>query len=365
MVGNRLAPAVPHWITMEREAEMQIDEGILKCSVFLGAPNERGFGAEGSGFFVYLTEEELDFTYVVTCRHVIQPFDPPGSTNLNPGKIWIRANTKLDRKPRTIETIRGEWFPHPDRTIDICAYPFDVRKWDADDVLDIGRFQIQSIVLHKELEETAGLSLGEEVFITGCFVGRIGESRNIPVVQIGNIAALPREPVWGGSPRHPAYLIETKSLGGISGSPVFLNTALLAPLRLKPKMSKTPDGQKISPYLLIAIMQGLHSGNYYSDFVGEREDQIIPPVPADVDFNAGIGIGIPVVHILETLNQPALKEARMATIQAKKKEVGYRPASSSPQTKVTASAPSEIPPSDRERFNSLLNAAAQKREAKD
>ena len=74
MVGNRLAPAVPHWITMEREAEMQIDEGILKCSVFLGAPNERGFGAEGSGFFVYLTEEELDFTYVVTCRHVIHPF---------------------------------------------------------------------------------------------------------------------------------------------------------------------------------------------------------------------------------------------------------------------------------------------------
>ena len=355
-----LAPAIPHWITMGEEAAMQVDEGVLKCAVFLGVPTERGFCADGSGFFMFITEEDLDFTYVVTCRHVVRPFEPRRSTTPNPEKIWIRANTRKDHKPREIPTVRGDWICHQDKSLDICVYPFDVAKWDADDSLDIARLETHTIVLHENLEKHVALSLGDEVFIPGCFVGRVGELRNIPVVRVGNIAALPYEPVWGASPRHPAYLIETKSLGGISGSPVFLH--LLPTRHVPPRKLRAADGKEVNPALLIGIMQGLHSGNYHADFVGDDPEAIIPPVPADVDFNAGIGVTIPIKHILEMFNHPTLKEARLATIKAKKKDSGFREASASPRTKVAGPPPDEIVPSDRERFNSLLNAAAQKRE---
>lgn len=361
-MGIPLAPAVPRWVMLQREAAMQVDEGMLKCSVFLGTPNERGFAADGSGFFMFVSEEEMDFTYVITCRHVIRPFEPPRSTVPNADSIWIRVNTQPGVAPRSIETVRGDWIPHEDRFIDICVYPWDHTKWDYDDKLDIGRLEVHSVVLHKEIEELVGLSLGDEVFIPGCFVGRVGERRNIPVIRVGHIAALPYEPVWGGSPRKPAYLIETKSLGGISGSPVFLH---IAPMRqFKPVTLKMPDGREASPYFLIGIMQGLHSGQYATDFVSEHDEEKI--VPTETDFNAGIGIAIPIVHVLETINQPKLKEARLAALKAKRKETGYHPASSSDRTKVFGTPPSlsadDTNPHHREDFTSLLTEAARKRE---
>jgi hypothetical protein len=212
---------------------------------------------------------------------------------------------------------------HPDpKNVDVCVYPFDTQRHDVNDELDIS-----SVVAlgdkQQSLESGAGLSLGDEVFITGAFVGRIGENRNIPVARIGHIAAMPQEPVFGGSPRHPAYLIETKSLGGISGSPVFLNTV---PYRRSRPIGMEKAGEKSlhAPYLLIGMMHGIHGENYHFDFVtADDHDQIIP---ADTEFNAGIGIALPIDRVYETLNHPSLVEGRRAAIEAKKRDSGYRPA---------------------------------------
>ena len=39
------------------------------------------------------------------------------------------------------------------------------------------------------------IDTGDEVVITGMFFSHIGQQRNIPIVRIGNIAAMPQEPV--------------------------------------------------------------------------------------------------------------------------------------------------------------------------
>ncbi|MFZ3325546.1 MAG: hypothetical protein WA231_06445 [Methylocella sp.] len=76
-------------------------------------------------------------------------------------------------------------------------------------------------------------------------------------------------------------------------------------------------------YDLIGLFIGSHSGQYKDDFVVDDETT---SVPKDVDFNAGIGIALPIAQVLEVLNQPVMKNARRTTIEAKRRQSGYRPA---------------------------------------
>ena len=95
----RLAPCIPHWLTSEREADMQVDDLIRNCVVFIG--NEIGdqFHAEGTGFFGSLTNDDYDFRYVITAAHVIWPERrQPGNRAAVPeGEISIRVTIRADR----------------------------------------------------------------------------------------------------------------------------------------------------------------------------------------------------------------------------------------------------------------------------
>jgi len=68
---------------------------------------------------------------------------------------------------------------------------------------------------------------GDEVFIVGRFInheGKQGKQRNLPSLRFGNIAMMPWEPI-----KHPdghlqeSFLVEVRSIGGYSGSPVFVH----------------------------------------------------------------------------------------------------------------------------------------------
>jgi hypothetical protein len=71
------------------------------------------------------------------------------------------------------------------------------------------------------------VAVGDEVFITGLFSQRHGTRRNIPIVRVGNLACMTEEKVstnyFGDM---DAILIEARSIGGLSGSPVFLNLGI-------------------------------------------------------------------------------------------------------------------------------------------
>jgi hypothetical protein len=71
------------------------------------------------------------------------------------------------------------------------------------------------------------VSLGDEVFIVGLFRHHHGTRKNIPIVRVGNLAALTEEKVATKLGLLDAYLIEARSIGGLSGSPVFLNLGVV------------------------------------------------------------------------------------------------------------------------------------------
>jgi hypothetical protein len=64
---------------------------------------------------------------------------------------------------------------------------------------------------------------GTETFYVGRYVHHEGFARNHPTARFGNLAAMPNEPVeLRDLPPQEAFLMEARSLGGYSGSPVFV-----------------------------------------------------------------------------------------------------------------------------------------------
>ena len=357
-MSTELAPCVPTWVMMEREADMQVDARTMKSVVFLGEPAGNGFRADGTAFFLSVTEEDAkEFVYLVSCRHVVRPFTDREQTEPDNSSIWIRVNRKRS-SPRLYETKRSEWICHEDRFIDVCVFPCNLSWWEGEDDVDVGVVSASREILTPEKERQQGeLRVGDPLFMPSVFVGRVGSRRNIPVLRLASVAALAEEPVEWGSRRRPAYLIETRSLGGTSGSPVFLHTAAIGRFigdgseAWADVWQNADTGEYELPYFLIGMMQGTHGGQYASDFATDPEDERV--VPTDADFNAGIGIVIRYQEILEVLNRDELKAARMATVKQSKKDSGYRP----------AAAPARGPPTKgenpqhKEDFSRLLDAA--------
>jgi hypothetical protein len=290
---------------------MAVDEIILKCTAFIGHPTERGFAASGTGFFAIFSEGEHDFGYFITAAHVVWP-DRKRKREIPDQNIHVRTNLKKGFRVESTP-IKHDWVFHEDRLVDVCAMPLGlyVEQSDSDET-DISFLSLAgiSVPFLARLDRNRAPRLGEEVFITGAFVGRIGEKKNIPVVRVGNIAALPQEPLEFFSPHRPAFLLETRSLGGISGSPVFVNyfpshVRGRRHLQQATEINSTDPTKRrekiILPYGLLGMMLGSHSGQYAGDFVADGDTDILPP--KDADFNAGIGVAMNVTDIIEFIEK--------------------------------------------------------------
>lgn len=111
-------------------------------------------------------------------------------------------------------------------------------KMELDSSMDHIAWPTETIVGKGNLDNDSdrNLELGDEVFFSGLFYPHSGTRRNIPIVRIGNVAALLEEPVLNrnGVPMD-LYLMESRSIGGLSGSPVFVDLAAL-------KRSHQPTG---------------------------------------------------------------------------------------------------------------------------
>ncbi|MDE2104694.1 MAG: hypothetical protein KGL39_46085 [Patescibacteria group bacterium] len=367
------APCIPLWLVVERDAEMQIEEQILKCIGFIGESSPAGFVADGTCFLVRVTEEGEWFAYLVTARHLVRPHRFGREELPLDGKVHIRFSRR-DKPPKIIETLRSDWFPHPDRHVDVCIYPFNFRLHDADGDLDTGTLalttdgDLRPILYSPEEEKISGpIQIGDDVFFPSVFSGHVGEKENIPVVRIGHVAAISKEGIRAGSPTKGAYLIETKSLGGSSGAPVFLHLRPLAPRGLIKHQSVGPTN-RIVPYALIGIVLGAHSGSYRHDILTDNEGTI---TAKDADFNAGLSVVLPIQHAMDIIDGEPMKTARANTIKMAKAISGYRPssargdASDAVPVGEDTSLPSGANPNHREDFNSLASAAAKRKPADD
>lgn len=152
--------------------------------------------------------------YFVTARHVIDGIRDKG---LN--ETYLRLNIK-DGTASWFRVPMKQWLTHPnDISIDVAFVKFSVQS-----IFDHLVIPYHLCITERIMEEQE-VGLGDEVFITGLFRHHYGNTRNIPIIRVGNVACLEEEKVSTrfGSGLIDAYLIEARSIGGLSGSPVFLN----------------------------------------------------------------------------------------------------------------------------------------------
>jgi hypothetical protein len=267
---------------------VQIPDEFRKCVAFLAVEDTDSFRFIGTCFFVSRPAfGNRSFRYLVTARHVVDDL-------LNGvDKLLVRLNTKIGDAVWS-ELPMDKWTFHPtDNGVDVAvmAANFD---WSGFDHFHVALHAAAT----KEVMKREGFGIGDEVFVTGLFRHYKGERRNIPIIRIGNISALGEEKVqtkrYGAM---EAYLVECRSIGGLSGSPVFLHSGAF---RVVNNALKPVD---ISFYLL-----GLIHGHWDTDAV---DVDAIEDATNIEKINTGIAIIVPVDKILEVLNHPNLIKREM------------------------------------------------------
>jgi hypothetical protein len=306
---------------------MQVDDRVRFCAGFVGTGTNEDFVAHGTCFCVFLADGDFTFDYLISAQHLLWPGRKKSPQKPPDTPMVVRLNTKSGSS-RIIPTPPKDWIYPQDPTIDVCAFRFAELLHNDGDELEVNSINLSTMIVAAHNARQVGLCLGDEVFICGAFVGRVGHRKNIPVVRIANIAAMPEEPIDFASPKKAAYLIETRSLGGTSGSPVFLNLQSSRARRqqhgyqLGVRRNTTNPNPQVSsthlilPYLLLGMIVFTHGGNYLHDFVSEDDSSVHPL--RDVEFNAGISVALPVSIIIDLLDSELAKEARMKEIEEKK-----------------------------------------------
>lgn len=267
---------------------------IRKSIAFVGYADISGRSfLAGSAFLAARTAaENCPFMFWITAKHVIDAIRDKGCD-----RVRLRLNFS-DGLARWIDTPLKDWLPHPsDKSVDVCVYPIRIETLTGTDHLG---FQLHgNIIASEALIKKLNIGPGDEVFIAGLFVPHHGKKKNIPIVRIGNIAAMPEEKVdtrrFGPI---DAYLIEARSIRGLSGSPVFVHMGFIRNLEGQTKLSPQDYGN----FLFLGIMHG------HSDSKLTEADEVAEDDGTGGQINVGIGIVVPVSKILEVLNQDAVKE---------------------------------------------------------
>jgi len=270
---------------------MRVPDEVRDTVVFVGSEGQRdGQPAiiwRGTAFVVAIPSSRADFNfeYFVTARHVVAP--------LQGQRYFIRANRVDDGSVVTRGDGRETWWFHPtDSSADVAVLPIGINR----NVYKLTAIPIQMFLKDPPGEGQSHIGVGDDVFITGLFAHLSGDERNHPIVRTGNVALMPSCKVETAKfGKMDAYLIEARSIGGISGSPVFVReTKMFAP--------RTPFFA-FGKIHLIGLMHGHWDlpPSAKNDVVG---DDIMKSV------NMGIAIVVPAHKIIETLEQPELVEQR-------------------------------------------------------
>jgi hypothetical protein len=281
---------------------MLVDDGVRKCVLFIGTKIDGRFRPRATGFLVSIAEDGFRFSYLVTAEHVISGLQTKGH------EISIRVNQKGGPVGVGPAPASG-WCFHPENEraptdVAVCA----VSIGDDADVLTLALNGESAVVATEEVMRDENIGVGDEVAIIGMFRSHYGHERNIPVVRIANIAAMPEEPVLTDYCGYTdAYLIEARSIGGLSGSPVFVN---MPPFRVRGGTWEARGGK---PMFLLGLIHG------HFDVKNLKEDSVVDDddtAAAAGGINTGVGIVIPVLKIVETINHPDLVADRRSKREA-------------------------------------------------
>jgi hypothetical protein len=232
--------------------------------------------------------------YVVTAKHCVQPFDHLENGPFH--KTWLRVNLRHAGSMH-LEIPPEEWVCH--QTADVAVLPLALNMHTFDYLYYPVRNGATA-----EFIKRHSVTPGEDVFITGLLISHPGKSRVLPIVRVGNIAAFPGDPIHLMTGEDSAYLVEVRSLGGLSGSPAFVH---LLPLHAGAtgNVGITPAGIGTAgrTYLMGLVHGFFPTTKNDPDGIGEW---------AEEPLNTGISVVVPLDRVLDIIDSPAFVEQREA-----------------------------------------------------
>ena len=319
----------------------RIRDQILDCVVYLyptKAAAEVGVGAGGSGFLLRVPcsiVAESHFNFVVTNRHVTAG-----------GATVVRLNTK-DGRTDTIEPLQNRIFESKTDDLAIIMLPTIPQAYQIN---SIGR----ECLVSKEFVAEHGIGVGDDALMVGRFINRDGEQKNTPTARFGNISQMLGDPIsvtidGKEHVQEEAFLVEVRSIGGYSGSPVFV----------LPNLMYDRPGKKLP--LDRGIILGVdfcHLRNWHKarDAHGDDMENILVPE------NTGMAGVVPAWKVEDLLKT---KEVQNLMKACEEHEVQRQKLTKMAAADVASPPSIDANPTHREDFNSLVSAAARKREPED
>jgi len=133
--------------------------------------------------------------------------------------LYARLNT-TDDSTELVELPR-KWYDSPDQGVDVALIPFEPPPFNTFRYSSIGAASAAS----ERNTRSSDIGIGNEVLVIGLFRLHHGHTKNIPIVRQGIISAEPQESFTDKKTglSYSAYLAEIQSIGGLSGSPVFVH----------------------------------------------------------------------------------------------------------------------------------------------
>lgn len=259
-------------------AIMIVPDEVRKCVAFVGLQMaDESFRLCGTAFFFGLDDASNRITemWAVTAKHVID-----GIRNKGLNKTFLRLNTDSGEAIWAEAPIE-EWFCHPtDASIDVAVLRLGMPNGADHRVLPL------SLCATDEQMKEHEIGVGDEVFVTGLFRHHHGTKRYIPIVRVGNLACLTEERVvTQGFGEMDAYPVEARSIGGLSGSPVFVNLG-----SMRSKSGGLTIGAGGPRFLLFGLIHG-HYDVDASELDELDQDTIVSSQREHV--NTGIAIVVP------------------------------------------------------------------------
>jgi hypothetical protein len=365
--------AIPRYIADRRCKELGVfvPDLIRKCVAFVGIERDDGsFIPKATGFFAMAGEGDTQRSHFVTAEHVITNIKKQIAKDEREkdvkGNLAVRLN--LIGGTSQVVVIHDEpWWSHPDLTnlTDVAVIPASFHRHYFDHFALPLYGRIVEFVSKADLRNR-GAVLGQEVAIIGLFRNHRGHDRNEPIVRIGHIAAMPDEPVhtkYCGDTE--GYLVEANSIGGLSGSPVFVNqygdnvrpTVHVGGPVLQIHGQKKDGFVDFDRFPLFGLMHG------HWDLPNLTDDAVTEDVDGRKEsINTGIGVVIPVHKIIETLYHPELVEMRKKLEEKERNENGATPDVADDSAGHLAT---DANPNHQADFRRLVNVAGRKRELKD
>jgi hypothetical protein len=286
----------PRWcLYPPDDIDMLIPQELLSSVVFLGEKTGTGNVVKGTAFFTSVPTTEISdqrHTYLVSAAHCVWNWklEQP-RTNL-----FARLNAP-DGKTIDVDLPDGDkWCRHPTRipTTDIAVLP-----WPAPEAAYHAgyRWVPRSMYFSESYLSDSpiqGLGIGDELAALGLFSTYSGDEQNEPIARTGNIALIPRGLVSTNATmgRMRIYLIELRSIEGMSGSPVFARHRAMI-------------GDQHTSISLMGVLLG-----HYNQGIDAS---------AGLAVNKGIGMVAPASSLAEVLDQEVLVTKRKKAEQEKKK----------------------------------------------